>query len=49
MTVQEDKRLPAGVVLAIPLRDSAALRGFFLEADSPSVGVQPVAVRLETP
>jgi predicted molibdopterin-dependent oxidoreductase YjgC len=49
MTVQADRRLPAGILLAIPLPDSTALRSFFLEADSQSVGVQPVPVRLETP
>ncbi len=49
MTVHEDKRLPAGVMLAIPLPGSAAwaLRGFFPEADCQTVGIQPVPARLE--
>jgi predicted molibdopterin-dependent oxidoreductase YjgC len=49
MTVQEDKRLPAGVLLAIPLPGSTAraLSGFFPEADCQTVGTQPVPVRLE--
>lgn len=49
LTVQQDTRLPAGVLLAFPVPGSAArkLCGFFPETDSQTIGIQPISVSLE--
>ena len=49
LTVRADERLPAGVLLAVPLPGGPGrtLRSFFRDIDSPGLGMQPTPVRLQ--